>query len=271
MYYGLREFIIYPQYHKAARSGRTAAGERADMKGIKLHGATQNQIKIIAAVFMVADHVGVLLLPQLQILRIVGRLAFPLFAFFVYEGFRYTRSRVKYFLQMFTLGILCGAVYYFYTGAFFGNVLITFSASILLLAATAFFRDRINAAAKDKILGALLVLCAFAAVYGICLLVEVDYGFWGAVLPVFAALAHGHAKSDTADKYIVLASFALGLVIMCFNVTTLGAVQFYSLLAMPLLALYNGQRGRLKMKSFFYWFYPGHLVAIQLVALLLNG
>lgn len=240
------------------------------MKSVKLHGASQNQIKIIAAVSMVADHVGALLLPQVQILRIVGRLAFPLFAFFVYEGFHYTRSEVKYFLQMFALGSACGAVYYFYTGALFGNVLITFSASILLLAAAAFFRERISGAARDKILGALLMLGAFAAVYVLCLFVEIDYGFWGAALPVFAALAHGHAKSGTADKYIVLASFALGLLIMCFNVNQLGAVQFYSLLSLPLLALYNGQRGRLKMKSFFYWFYPAHLVAIQLAALLIN-
>ena len=241
------------------------------MKSTMLHGASQNQIKIIAAVSMVADHVGVLLFPQVQILRIVGRLAFPLFAFFVYEGFRYTRSKVKYFLQMFVLGSACGAVYYFYTGVLFGNVLITFSASILLLAAAAFFRERIGGAAKDKILGTLLVLGAFSAVYVLCLFVELDYGFWGAALPVFAALAHGHVKSDAADKFLVLAGFALGLVIMCFNVTQLGAVQFYSLLALPLLALYNGQRGRLKMKSFFYWFYPAHLAAIQLAALLING
>ena len=43
-------------------------------------GLTGNQLKLIALVTMTIDHVGLLLLPQLVILRIIGRLSMPLYA-----------------------------------------------------------------------------------------------------------------------------------------------------------------------------------------------
>ena len=49
-----------------------------------------------------------------------------------------------------------------------------------------------------------------------------------------------------------------------------GNVQICALLALPLLALYNGQRGKWKMKYFFYLYYPLHLVVIQGIGMLLQ-
>ena len=68
-------------------------------------------LKLIAAVTMFIDHAGLLLFPDLEFMRILGRLAFPIFAFFIGEGCRYTSSKLKYFLRVSILGILCQAVY----------------------------------------------------------------------------------------------------------------------------------------------------------------
>lgn len=57
-------------------------------------------LKGLAAASMVVDHVGVVLLPQLWLLRCVGRLAFPIYAFFLAQGFRYTKSRAKYLARL---------------------------------------------------------------------------------------------------------------------------------------------------------------------------
>ncbi|MCC8169378.1 MAG: conjugal transfer protein TraX, partial [Oscillospiraceae bacterium] len=73
----------------------------------KNHGITQNHLKVIAAVLMLIDHVGAELFPQLDILRVIGRLSFPIFAFFIYEGCKYTRSKPKYLMRIFILGLLC--------------------------------------------------------------------------------------------------------------------------------------------------------------------
>ena len=51
---------------------------------------SQNQLKAVAAIAMLLDHVGAELFPEVILLRIIGRLAFPIFSYFIYEGFYYT-------------------------------------------------------------------------------------------------------------------------------------------------------------------------------------
>lgn len=60
--------------------------------------------------------------------------------------------------------------------------------------------------------------------------------------------------------------FALGLAVVALR---LGGVQIYSLLAVPLLFAYRGERGKHNLGRFFYWFYPLHLLAIGLVSMVL--
>ena len=92
-------------------------------------------LKLIAAASMLLDHMGILFFPGRDIFRILGRLAFALFAFCIAEGFRYTRSRWKYFLRIFVLGFLCQVVYTIAERDFYLGILITFSLSIALMAA----------------------------------------------------------------------------------------------------------------------------------------
>ena len=128
--------------------GKQAAVPRDGVpKGWGMHndetgGLSQNQIKLIAAAAMAIDHVGTELLPQYALLRIIGRLAFPVFAYCIAEGSRYTRHPAKYLARLAVMGLACMAVYYFYAGAVYGNVLITFSLSLGVLYAFRFARSR---------------------------------------------------------------------------------------------------------------------------------
>ena len=63
-----------------------------------------NGLKLVAALTMLIDHVGMLLFPQVLLLRIIGRLAFPIYAFMIAEGCRYTKNKLRYFLMVFLLG-----------------------------------------------------------------------------------------------------------------------------------------------------------------------
>ena len=54
-----------------------------------------NQLKIIAAISMTVDHLGFILFPSLIILRIIGRIAFPIFAYMIAEGCRYTKNEKR--------------------------------------------------------------------------------------------------------------------------------------------------------------------------------
>lgn len=60
---------------------------------------TKNQLKILAMVCMTIDHIGAMLFPQAVWLRVIGRLAFPLFSYCIAEGCRYTRNKARYFGQ----------------------------------------------------------------------------------------------------------------------------------------------------------------------------
>ena len=65
-----------------------------------------NTLKIIAAIAMLCDHVGLMFFPQVSIFRIIGRLAFPIFAFMIAEGAHYTKRKARYFLTIFSLAAI---------------------------------------------------------------------------------------------------------------------------------------------------------------------
>ncbi|MCD8084805.1 MAG: conjugal transfer protein TraX [Clostridiales bacterium] len=229
-------------------------------------GFNQNQLKLIAAATMLVDHIGAELLPGVIALRIIGRLSFPLFAYFIYEGSRYTHDRRAYLTRMLGLGLLCVAAYYVYDGEIYGNVLITFSLSICVLYAVQEWKRR-----RDGPSLAVVALCLLGA-YLLCLFVTVDYGFLGVLLPVFAELCSLPPEvcarlPQVLRERLPLLGFGVGLLLLSLET---GWVQPYSLLSLLLLLAYNGQRGSRNLKNFFYWFYPLHLLAIGGVSMLLS-
>lgn len=217
-----------------------------------------NALKLLAALFMTIDHAGVLLLPHVIVLRILGRLALPIFAFMIAEGCRYTRNRLRYFGSVFALGVLCQIVYYLAERSLYFSILITFSLSIATIYALQDWKD------QKTTRSALVFFGAVAGVYALNRVFVIDYGFWGCMLPVFAA---AFQKTAWDRPWVNLGMLGLGLLVLAAD---LGQIQYYALPALPLLACYNGRRGRWKLKYFFYLFYPIHLVLLQGIALLLG-
>ena len=210
-----------------------------------------NALKIIAAVTMFIDHMGMLLFPKLLIFRIVGRIAFPIYAFMIAEGCKYTRNPKKYFAHLAGLAAMCQIVYFLFDGSTFMCVLVTFSLSFLVLEAL----TRLKAA--PNVLNAAVFAAAVAGVYALNRVLDIDYGFWGCMLPVFAGAFHGTRYDDNRIHVLMLGIGMLPLFM------TTSSVQIYALMALPLLLCYSGQRGKWKMKYFFYIFYPVHLVLLQ--------
>ena len=232
------------------------------MQNQKLCVLTGNHLKLLAALTMLLDHVGVLLFPQVLLLRVIGRISYPVFAFMIAEGCRYTRNKLRYFLMIFGLGVGCQVVYYFVSGDTYLNILLTFSFSVLLI----FLLQRVQAATDWKRQFWWSVVFASGVFVTIVAnqLLTIDYGFWGVMTPVFASLPLG--KTKTGSKLPVL-MMALGLLLLAADMKD---IQYYALLAVPLLLLYSGQRGKTNLKYFFYIFYPVHLVVLQGIAWILR-
>lgn len=68
-------------------------------------------LKVIALLFMMIDHLGVVLLRQVPEMRIIGRIAFPIYAWCLVVGFHYTRSVPKYMLRILAVGLISQPLY----------------------------------------------------------------------------------------------------------------------------------------------------------------
>jgi len=226
-------------------------------KSLRYKQLTGNQLKIIALIAMTCDHVGKELFPEYDVLQIIGRLAFPLFAYMIAEGCFYTRKRKKYLLMIAGLGTICQLVSTITTGSLYQNILITFTLAII----TIFSID--NFLKKKNMPSFLLMALTVAGVIFISYIApiifedygfKVDYGIWGVLLPVFVYFS--------PTKTLKIFFSALILAIRIFLVSKL---QLFALLAVPFLMLYNGKRGKLNMKYVFYFFYPAHLAILHLI------
>ena len=212
-------------------------------------------LKMIAAAAMLIDHIGVIFFPEYTILRIIGRISFPLFAYFIAEGFHYTKNRLKYFTRIFLLGLICQAIYFAAEREMFFGVLITFSLSIAMMSCTERIKTGTNRAAAAAV-AAVVILC----IYIFTEWFTVDYGFFGVLFPWLINLA------EERKEKAVMMSIGLCAISISFG----NSVQPWSYLAVPLVLLYNGSRGKYKMKYFFYVFYPLHLAVLYGISTILN-
>lgn len=224
-------------------------------------GMNSNQLKIVALLAMTCDHVGKLLFPQIDILQIVGRLAFPIFAYMIAEGCVHTKSKKKYLLTMAGLGLICQIVYFVAMDSLYQCVLVTFSLSIGLIYVLDY------AIEKKKAAGYLGFGILLAVEFFICAILPkllpktdfaIDYGLVGVLLPICIYLG-----KSRMEKILIM------LLMLVFLGIDMGDVQWYALFAPLLLSLYNGQRGKLKMKHLFYIYYPLHLLGIYLIGLVI--
>lgn len=233
----------------------------------------KNILKLLAALTMVIDHAGLLLFPQVAVLRWIGRISFPLFAFCVGDGCAYTRKPRAYFWRVLGLGIACQAAFaaeeLLGGGTLRGsqvlylNILFTLSLAILLC--TAFLRLQRRPSARNAALFAAAVL-AVAGADVLCqavtartgVLVTFDYGAMGAFLPLFAVVSR--------EKHQRFALFSLGMALYCLTQCGNMPYVWWSLLALPILWAYDGQPGRRGWKWAFYVFYPAHLALLYLIS-----
>ena len=237
-----------------------------ETKTARLGFLSGNALKLIAALAMTIDHIGVIFFPRVAWLRLVGRLAFPIFAFMIAEGCKYTRNRARYFFTISSLGAVCQTVYWFAAGNTYFSVLITFSLAILVIYALQFFRESAMEGDWLRAVPAFAMLAgAVALVWYLNQSLTIDYGFWGCMLPVFPALFQ--ARRSTAPmnpkldrKEVHVLCLAVGL--LCLH-QSLGGLQIWSVLSLPLLLCYSGRRGKGNLKYFFYIFYPAHLAILQ--------
>ena len=204
------------------------------------------QLKLLAMLAMTADHIGAVFFPEIPLLRWIGRLAMPMLCFFIGEGLRHTRSPRRYLLRLTGFALLSELPFdlAFYGGIEWGHQNVYFTLALGLLALWA-----IQSRGME---GWLLALTAALAAE----LLGCDYGMYGVLLILLLDRFH-RARSEqlAAAALLNLAFFGL-------------QTQILSLIALPLLWLYNGKRGR-DDRRLFYLYYPAHLSVLGILRFVL--
>ncbi len=229
-------------------------------------------LKVLAMVTMLCDHIFGIGLSDAEWLHVLGRLAFPIFAFLIAEGYAHTKDFKSYCLRMLGFALLTEIPFNLMMGGlihpFHQNVMFTFLLSLLLLRAV----DRLMEKTSSLLLKLLLVALFTALGYALGQITFVDY-FGCGILTVF--LFHftrekrwGWAVQLAGMWYInwmLLSGYSFSLSLLGHEL--LVPVQAFALLALVPIWLYNGQRGPggKKFQYFTYAFYPAHILVLVLI------
>lgn len=227
---------------------------------------TAFQLKLLAILTMAVDHIGAVILENLNMeqlavadawCRDIGRLAFPLFCFFIVEGFHYTHNRTKYAARLALFAVIAEIPYDLaFSHTFFApsenSVMITLLLGMLSVWGMDFCLEKVRKNEgpdfqKTGYVTAATGIAAAGAALGYFL--KCDYGAAG-VLAIVILYLFGRGRQKIGFAAAVI---WLGL--------TCGDSEYLALLDLIPLAFYRGTQGH-KMKYFFYVFYPAHLLIL---------
>ena len=238
-----------------AMRGQRELRETHPLEGLRVLDGTT--LKLIALVSMVIDHLGDSFFPSLAWMRVVGRIAMPVFAFCVAEGYIHTRDRQSYLLRMGVFALISEIPFdlaqYGRLELSHQNIMFTFFLALCALMLFDYIAERF-----DGVRGLVLGVSAVAVIAVGSVFLGADYNFSAIGLVFIFYLLR---DQEPFIRYVSGAAFLA--------LTRNVGIYRWSILGIVPLAFYNGKRGR-GLKLLFYVFYPAHLLAIYLVKLLIG-
>lgn len=245
-------------------------------KNRKQFGISGSTLKMIAIITMLIDHTAAVLLDRIivadgmgngvlytinMVMRLIGRLGFPLFCFLLIEGFLHTKNKMKYALR---LGAFCFVSEIPFDLAFSGkvfywdyqNVFFTLLIGFLVLCVMSLIEEKIKFnGTKDKIIKSLLSVLTILLGMFVAFLLKTDYSAVGVFTIVVMYVFRNKKLMEALTGCIVL--------------TLMSLVEITSFFVLLPIKFYNGTKGW-NMKYFFYFFYPVHLLILYLISHLIG-
>ncbi len=253
-------------------------------------GLSGSVLKTIAVITMFIDHLGAVYLERVMaaegsfvdlqnpgrmdvlgwvyiLMRLIGRLAFPIYAFLIVEGFSHTRNPWKYLGRLSLFALIseipfdmafrltdaqvfsCTLVEFSYQNVFFTLAIGLLTITFMDMAEKYFLQGSPlkEAGVRERLLCLLLQLLAAASGMVLAEALHTDYGYMG-VLAI-------------CILYLFRSRRELSFLLACVELTALNFTEFTTFFALIPIKRYNGTRGR-GNKYFFYIFYPAHLLLL---------
>lgn len=237
-----------------------------------------NQIKLIAIGAMTVDHLAWMLFPGYPVealpllMHIIGRITCPVMCYFVAEGFHYTKNINRYTFRMFLFAFVSHFAYLFASSDFSGwQSLIPFSSGEVLDQTSVMWSlawglvmlrvvcsERIRSQAAKVLLVVLICVAAFPS-------------DWSCIASLFILVFGTNRGNFKAQMLWMVFYAAIYSAVYFFAIDNIyGLMQMAVVLAIPILAMYNGKRGNSPrinriMKWVFYLYYPVHLFLIGII------
>ena len=179
-------------------------------------------LKLIGIIAMTIDHIGWLFFPNIVLFRIIGRIAFPIFAYQISVGYRNTSNVYKYMARLFIFALISQIPYGLLANQL--NIMFTLLIGLIMI--------------QLRQINTILSLLPLFLTYCI----DIDYGIYG-LLTIYGF----YVFQDIRLFFIVL------------NTILYKPLQFFSIMALPILN-YEFKTPLMLHKYFFYWYYPLHLL-----------
>lgn len=219
---------------------------------------TSFMLKVFACVTMFIDHVTYILPKRLLELNYIGRLAFPIFAYQISEGYKHTKSLKKYFLRLLVFAFISEIPFFLFHKIVTGssslalNVMFTLLLGLICI----YFWDK----SPNKFLSLFVIFMA-------CLTAQtcnMDYGYFGVLVVLCFHIFKENKPLMTASFFaLVLIKFMPVFIRTNFYYPNIILAVCTFLAIVPIL-LYNGKQGK-KIKYLLYIFYPAHLMIFWLI------
>ena len=258
-----------------------------NQKNIFLKGIDSFTLHILAISFMILDHLwNVFFVNQNQIwMNLLGRLAFPIFAFMLVEGFYKTKNRSKYLKRIFIFAVISEIPFNLLvsTSVFgspsiffpYNNVLWTFGIALYMLVLFEKIKNKDNLPVTVKIFGKIII--SILAMF-ITRLIVSDYLEYGIMMVLVFYFFRSKKWWNFIAQVILLAWINIFLIprydfsFNLFGNKIYAPVQSFAIFSLVFIWLYNGKQGihNKITKYMFYSFYPLHLLLIVIIYIFLK-
>ena len=249
-------------------------------------GLTSNDLKIVAIITMLIDHMGYYLYSYINLetyiaFRIIGRISMPIFTFLIVQGFLYTKNLKKYISRILGLALItqiCFGILHYINITYFPyyrnevyrivNILFSYGLSLILLYVLSQkkiikkYNDIINIFIKIIII--LLILIAY-------LNFEFDYGLRIPFIMIGLYFIEKLCPKDTLANKLKYLSLILVVFLLSLIKVENGIICKYAmLLSLIFIAFYNGKKGNTNnfIKYSFYAFFPIHHTILYLIGMM---
>lgn len=220
-------------------------------------------IKIIAYMSMFVDHIKYAI-PETQnfVTLYLGRIAFPLFAFLLTEGYVHTKNLKKYYTRLIIFAVISQLPYMLFR-SMIGDI---WKLNILFTLLLGLVAIHVYDKFELKIVGIAGIIICTSLGY----LLHADYGWYGVLLIIVFYLLRN--KKLLLTIAVLLLNYIYMMSNFNWDVNLVETTHYITLLCMNIpmifVLLYNGEQGKKINYMFYYLIYPVHLILLYAIYLI---